>query len=494
MIVYKFGGATTRTARGLEALVGLVQTAHQEQLKLLKRRTKQPIQPGLVVVISAIGHTTRHLIRTAELAEQGEVLQAGDQLHRMVQWHEQLASTLHLGEAGEGDVRSALQVIVGEITALIEGVAITRELSLRTRDAFLALGEKMAMMLIAALLRARGLPVREIDARKVIITSDDFGRAIPIPEEIAKRTKELVLPRLKRSEVVLMQGFVGASRDGLTTTMGSESSDLTATLLAASLGAKEVVIWKTVPGIFTADPEIVPRAKLLRQLTFAEAEEIGRRGARVIYSKAAHPLLGLSEGVGLSEEVVLRVASPKTARLRSTEIRKALPTAPSRSKSTSTTAAKPKALAIGFDPHLTPITLRKTAPSNPATTREERRAEDRRAEDQLRRAIRAAHYSWTSNEEVHLLVNRESKPNVMRELSTLPYHISEGASVCAISVVARGATIPLGLDLLQVAMLRSLRACAVQAFVQVEASLVAIVPDELGPQALRKLHRDVFGT
>ena len=209
--------------------------------------------------------------------------EAEESLGRTIAQHEQLATSL--GIADETALFDRFKSISGDIAALLEGVAILRELSPRTRDAILAAGEQLAVALIEALLRDREFPVRFVDAGSVIVTDENFGHATPIIEEITSRAETLILPQLRKGFIVLVQGFSGATLDGITTTMGSESSDLTATAtLAAAMGAREIVIWKTLPGLYTADPEFVKTPKLIRSMSFDEAEEMGRtRSTRILF-------------------------------------------------------------------------------------------------------------------------------------------------------------------------------------------------------------------
>jgi len=335
MIVYKFGGATTRTGRGLGAMRELVGKAHTEELRKLKRkRSPGGLMPGLVVVISAIGHTTRRLRSIAEDAESGKSLFAGGTLERIIEQHIQLTESLDLSEKIYNRTVNKFHAIAKEIASLVEGVTITRELSPRTLDQFLAKGEQFATALIAASLEAYGLPVEVCDARKVIITSAHFTAAIPDIMAIKEKAEEIVTPVLGKGNIILTQGFIGGTPEGDTTTMGSESSDLTATLLGKALRAKEVVIWKSVPGIFTADPELVPKAKPIRHLSFEEADEIGRRGVRALFQNVAQPLMNGS----LDEHTALRVTAIAAKPLRGTTI--------SRTKGNPVHSPKPVALAL----------------------------------------------------------------------------------------------------------------------------------------------------
>ena len=218
MYVYKFGGATTRSIRGLESLVSIIADTHQSESKKLRRSHTRGL-PGLVVVVSAIGHTTRRLRSIAEDAEDGKALIAGETLHRILERHIDLAESLDLSDEIYIRTRAKLDKITNSVSNLVEGVTITRELSRRTLDSFLAAGEGFSSMLISALLENRGIPVVLADARKFIITNGEFGNAAPNLEEITKRANAELLPHLEQGSVILTQGFIGATMQGETTTM-----------------------------------------------------------------------------------------------------------------------------------------------------------------------------------------------------------------------------------------------------------------------------------
>ena len=370
----------------------------------------------------------------------------------------------------EAAILEKFESIAEEVRALLEGIGITLELSRRTRDAMLVHGEQFALVLMHAVMKDQSLPVRMIDAKEVIITDETFGSATPIAKEIESRAWKLIAPRLKRSEIVLIQGFAGATRDGVTTTMGSESSDLTATLLGAALGAEEVVIWKTVPGIFTTDPEIVPNARLVRLLSFAEAEELGRRGARILHPALAHPLL--VEG----NETILRVADPLSKHSKNTQLQRAIPRA---------LPAKPLALAL--EQHLVPLKLQ---PSVRETLDEELVTDTRRRKEKLREIIMRAAYKWSTPVEETICIRREDKARAAARLET-EYRVTELAAVSVLSLVFRNGAGDSALD--PTPFLRALRAIPIISFSASENSLIAIMPEASGVLALKKAHKEIFG-
>lgn len=466
MVVYKFGGATTRTARGLETLVGLVRDAHVAEIEHARRRKKRQDQAhGVVVVVSAIGHTTRQLQRSAELARDGALAQALEHLDRTLLQHDQLASTLRLLPPSLKRFEQEITKISKATVALIEGISITRELTNRVRDSVLAQGEALAMSLISVLLEERGLPLKVIDARDVVITNEDFGSASPIMEEIERRAMNSIMPWLERSNIVLIQGFVGATRDGRTTTMGSESSDLTGTILARALNAEEVVIWKSVPGIFTADPELVPHAKLIKSLSFAEAEELGRRGARILHPLVAHPLKQAKR------EITLKVASPKATRSKQTSI------------GSEQTSGRSKPLAVAVEQNLVSVQMIALARAASAkmTILEAR---------QSRQAFQKVLHTISSSEKTTVFLRREDRNEFVSKTKDRYPETKDKKPLASVSLIFRNGSDNEGL---RNDFFKSLRQYAPLAIFPIENSLIAILDQERSVPALRKLHKDFFG-
>ena len=480
MLVYKFGGATTRTVRGLERMRELIGKAHVDELRKLKRKKSAGgITPGVVVVVSAIGHTTRRLRSIAEDAEAGRSLFAGGTLERVIERHSQLAASLDLSDRLYERTLKKIQAIVKEVASLVEGVTITRELSPRTLDQFLAKGEQFATVLITAALQDFGLPVEVCDARKMVITNANFTSAIPETASIAEYVPEKILPVLLNGKIVLTQGFIGGTREGETTTMGSESSDLSATLIGKALHAKEVVIWKSVPGIFTADPELVPKAKPIRHLSFEEADEIGRRGVRALFQNVARPLLELN-----SENITtLRVTAPAAKPLRGTTI----------SRTTGNPVRSPKPIALALEQNIATIYVRKS--QNLRSRRKADRQKEwlhKQTEGIPSFALNRAFYYWASDSEITICFRRDERRPLFRALKDAGYDIQEERPLAALSLLCRTRDAAQNLSVIRERLLRSLRRYPVRALLPVESSLVVLIDEHTSVEALKQLHREFF--
>lgn len=260
--VFKFGGTSVGDAGRIRAVA-----------RLVAREAEPP-----VVVVSAVGEVTDRLaeILAAPPEERPARLETLADLHRELLV--ELDGTLEDGERLDARVAAA--------TAALEGLADPAALP-EAVDGLLALGEDLSALLLVAALRASGTPVRGVDAREVIRTDTAFGYARPAEAAIRSLAAERILPVLAAGEVPVLQGFVGGTADGRTTTLGRGGSDLTATLLGSALDSREVHIWTDVEGILSADPRLVPGTRVLEVVGFEEAVELAYFGARVIHPGAA---------------------------------------------------------------------------------------------------------------------------------------------------------------------------------------------------------------
>jgi aspartate kinase len=168
-------------------------------------------------------------------------------------------------------------------------MSVLREVSPRSRDAVLAMGELASSRLVAAALTDLDLPAQCVDARCVLVTNADHGHAQPDPAATAARLHEHVLPLAKAGIVAVLGGFIGATADGVTTTLGRGGSDYSASLFGAGLHASAIQIWTDVDGMLTADPRVVHGARPLPSLSFAEASELAYFGAKVLHPSTIAP-------------------------------------------------------------------------------------------------------------------------------------------------------------------------------------------------------------
>jgi len=192
---------------------------------------------------------------------------------------------------GAKGIRTVLGRARGEIAVLLERVAGEPARRPALRDEIASYGERLAAALLTAVLLAADVPARYVDARHCLITDEAYGRATPMPSDTEQRTRAELAPLLDRRLVPVLGGYIGATRRGVTTTLGRGGSDYSAALVGAALAAAEIQIWTDVSGVLTADPRVVPGARTIPTLSYAEAAELAYFGAKVLHPKTLQPAM-----------------------------------------------------------------------------------------------------------------------------------------------------------------------------------------------------------
>ncbi len=274
MTVMKFGGAVLREPQGFRHMVQILQDLRPERV---------------VVVISAFATATRDLEFSARLAQKGLAQEADERLRQVVADHRVLVKALLPQATSREGMEALLSEAEADLRSIIGGVAITKQLTAKTLDRVLAYGEFLALHIARHVLQDAGIDVVSVDARSLIVTSNNFGCAVPLTEKTAVRVEHNLLPALGAHSVVLVQGFVGQSEDGFVTTMGKESSNLTATLLGAVLGASEAIIYTDVEGVRSADPHSCEHTLLRPHMSYAEARVAAEHGLKLLYPTMIAP-------------------------------------------------------------------------------------------------------------------------------------------------------------------------------------------------------------
>ncbi|HXF39622.1 MAG TPA: aspartate kinase, partial [Blastocatellia bacterium] len=262
MIVMKFGGTSVEDAPSIERVAEII-------------RERLHLKP--VVVVSAMGKATSKLLQAAEASAAGDSRTTLGIVADLKTRHTSEARRLVTKSEGR-EVFTLIEKHFDELKKLLEGLAILGEVPPRGLDKILAYGELLSSAVLADALAERGIQARLLDARELIKTDDRFGSASPIESLTTERIIESVLPVVESGAVPVIQGFIGSSRDGATTTLGFEGSDYTATILGAALDAADIQIWKDVAGLMTADPEIFAGARTVKHCSFAEAAELTHFG------------------------------------------------------------------------------------------------------------------------------------------------------------------------------------------------------------------------
>jgi aspartate kinase len=278
MIVVKFGGTSVADADAILRAAEIVRGR-------LERRP--------VVVVSALSGTTNALLALGEQAAQGQLIAAIRAVEGLRERHLKEAETLLVSCGEMPEICAELSATFDELASLVEALSVLGDLTPRSQDAIAAMGERLSSVLAAAAFRAAGVDAVHVDARDVMVTDAEFGAALPLPDRIAERARELVLPHVRAQRVPLMGGYIGATERGITTTLGRGGSDYSASLIGAALQAEAIEIWTDVDGMLTADPRVVQGARLIPQIRFDEASELASFGAKVLHPSTIAPAVKL---------------------------------------------------------------------------------------------------------------------------------------------------------------------------------------------------------
>lgn len=272
MVVLKFGGTSVADQSAILRLVDIV------------RRAPEPV----VVVVSALGGATDRLLGLAAQAGTGDGAGARDSISQLHARHVEVAGVVS-DAAMRADVDAFLTRQFDELARVVGALSVLQDVPPRWLDVVAATGELCSSQIVAAALSSAGVPAAWIDARTVMVTTDAFTEAAPLTEETATRATTIITPVVSAGTVPVVGGFVGATRQGVTTTLGRGGSDYSAAILGAALGASEIQIWTDVDGMLTADPRLVPDARLVPALSFDEASELAFFGAKVLHPSTILP-------------------------------------------------------------------------------------------------------------------------------------------------------------------------------------------------------------
>jgi aspartate kinase len=273
MIVMKFGGTSVEDARAIDRAAQIV-------------RTRLPQAP--VVVVSAMAKVTDQLLAMARAAGDGD-RESALQLARAVRERHYLAASELLGTGSFGQIHSELEADFDALDELLRGIAAVGELTPRSADNVVSFGERLSSRLVAWAFAARQLPALHVDARDCIVTDSTFTRAVPLMDETTDALRASLAPLLAPRHVPVMGGFIGATRDGITTTIGRGCSDFSAAIAGAALDAERIEIWTDVDGMKTTDPHLCPAALRIKSIGFEEAAELAYFGAKVLHPATVLP-------------------------------------------------------------------------------------------------------------------------------------------------------------------------------------------------------------
>jgi aspartate kinase len=277
-IVMKFGGTSVGNAEAIGQAADLV-------------RQESERWDRTVVVVSAMRGVTDVLINGALTAAQGD-----EDTYRETVSDLRVRHTLAVAELiSDPDNRTSLlktiDTYLDEYAAFCHSVHVLGEVTSRAMDTISSMGERVSARVVAARLNEQGQLAQAIDATELIVTDDCFQNAVPQMQATAEQVQRNLVPLLEEGIIPVVTGFMGATVDGITTTLGRGGSDYSASILGAALNANEVWTWTDVDGVLTADPRIVPDAHVIPVLSYSEVGELAYFGAKVLHPKTIRPVV-----------------------------------------------------------------------------------------------------------------------------------------------------------------------------------------------------------
>jgi aspartate kinase len=276
MVVQKFGGTSVADPDAVRRLIEIARAARVRDGR------------GPVVVVSALSGVTDALLSVAAEAGAAQVDQALSHVDRLRARHLTMARAL-VADGQLAPLTAHLYAQFDQLAAVVKALGVLREVSPGTLDVIASMGELLSSQIVANALVNAGLPGEWVDARRAIVTTDDYTRAMPLMRETTAALRAVVSPAVESGAVPVIGGFVGATTQGHTTTLGRGGSDYSAAIVGAGIGAGEIQIWTDVDGMLTADPRLISEPRLVPRLSFAEAAELAYFGAKVLHPSTIHP-------------------------------------------------------------------------------------------------------------------------------------------------------------------------------------------------------------
>ncbi len=278
ILVMKFGGTSVGSPQAMVTVANIV-AAEKERWR------------GVIPVVSALNGVTNLLLETAQKASSGDefvVENATKELHKR---HREMIDQLLSSSEDKARVAWEINKLIGDFSNLVHAMYVLGEASPRGIDAVGSLGERMSSRILAGLLNERNVLAEAVDSTQLIVTDDWFTSANPDEEATKIKTQQTLLPMIEKGIVPVVTGFLGATADGIVTTLGRGGSDFSAALLGAVLPAGEVWIWTDVDGVMSADPRLVPEARTIDRLSYREVSELAYFGAKVLHPKTIRPVI-----------------------------------------------------------------------------------------------------------------------------------------------------------------------------------------------------------
>lgn len=297
LITMKFGGTSMGSVDAISRAAAIIREQSEKGDQVL-------------TVVSAMSGVTDGLLRSAKAALVGDSGAYMTTIQEMKKRHHETARGLVSDPARLKTLISDLDGLFADLSSLCHSLAVLQEATPRAMDRSASFGERFSARLLAAHLRDLGRDSVALDATELIVTDDNFQDASPLMDETREKVRANILPVLARGGLPIVTGFIGATRNGLTTTLGRGGSDFSAAILGAAADTDELWIYTDVDGVMTTDPRLVPQARVLPMLSYAEVGELAYFGAKVLHPKTVQPVV--ERGLPLRVRNTFNAAHPGT--------------------------------------------------------------------------------------------------------------------------------------------------------------------------------------
>jgi aspartokinase/homoserine dehydrogenase 1 len=277
-LVMKFGGTSVGSAPAIRSAA---------EIALVARRNWDRV----VVVVSAMAGITDLLLESVRKAILGDATFIQDSIQSMREKHISVLDELATEEEIKNRAAESIEGLLQQCGNLLQAVSVLGEATPRAMDAIAGIGERISARLLSAILEDRGTKAQAVDATQLIVTDNRFMSAHPDYEASRERIHQVLVPVLQQGRIAVVTGFIAATPDGVTTTLGRGGSDYSAAIIGALLDADQVWIWTDVNGVMSADPRLVPGARTIPELSYREIAELAFYGAKVVHPKTIRPVI-----------------------------------------------------------------------------------------------------------------------------------------------------------------------------------------------------------
>jgi aspartate kinase len=297
ILVMKFGGTSVGSADAIRQAATII----LEQQQTWERQ---------VVIVSAMSGVTDALTQGALGAASGDEREYRSVVADLRVRHYRVVDELLEADGGRARLLATVDEYLDEFASFCRSIHVLGEVTLRAMDAITSLGERINARVLAALLRQSGAQSEAVDSTELIVTDETFQNAVPLIEASRAACATRLVPMLESGVIPIITGFIGAAESGVTTTLGRGGSDYSAAILGDCLDADEVWIWTDVDGVMTADPRIVPDARVIPSLSYGEVGELAYFGAKVLHPRTIRPVV--ERGIPLWVKNTFNPAFPGT--------------------------------------------------------------------------------------------------------------------------------------------------------------------------------------